>query len=166
GMVTILVNRTWAPIGADRFYSLVKDNYYNCAAFFRVIPDFIIQWGIASNPEETEKWSTSIDDDPTQSGISNIVGTVTFAKTSAPNSRTTQIFVNYVDNSFLDNQGFVPFGKVVKGMDILTTRKTTTGGMYIPNPVPDQNVYRMNGNEWILENYPDIDIIKGSKISS
>ena len=70
--------------------------------------------------------------------------------------------MNYVDNSFLDSQGFVPFGKVVKGMDILTTRKTTGGGMYEPNPVPDQNVYRMNGNEWILENYPDIDIIKGS----
>jgi peptidyl-prolyl cis-trans isomerase A (cyclophilin A) len=161
GMIIIEVNRTWAPIGADRFYSLVKDNYYNCAAFFRVVPNFIIQWGVASSSEESSKWSTQIQDDPVLSTISNTVGTVSFA-TAGPNTRTTQIFVNYADNSFLDIQGFVPFGKVIKGMDILTT----AGGMYEPNPVPNQSRYRFEGNTWILQEYPDIDIIKGISSNS
>jgi cyclophilin family peptidyl-prolyl cis-trans isomerase len=111
GMIIIEINRKWAPIGVDRFYSLVKDNYYNCAAFYRVVPDFIIQWGIASSSNETEKWGTNIQDDPSVPSISNTIGTVSYAK-SGPNTRTTQIFVNYGDNSYLDNQGFVPFGKV------------------------------------------------------
>ena len=161
GMIIIEVNRTWAPIGADRFYSLVKDNYYNCAAFFRVVPNFIIQWGVASSSEESSKWSTQIQDDPVLSTISNTVGTVSFA-TAGPNTRTTQIFVNYADNSFLDIQGFVPFGKVIKGIDILTT----AGGMYEPNPVPNQSKYRFEGNTWILQEYPDIDIIKGISSNS
>ena len=98
------VNRSWAPIGADRFYALVGDRYYDDAAFFRVVPSFVVQ-GIAALPEETKKWDEPIQDDPVL--VSN-PGTVTYAATSQPNSRTTQIFINYVDNSGLDSQGFAP----------------------------------------------------------
>lgn len=154
GLIIFEVNRTWAPIGVDRFYSLTKDNYYDCAAFFRVVPNFVVQLGIASIPEETEKWNTNIADDPVLE--SNTVGMVSFA-TAGPGTRTTQIFINTVDNVGLDKQGFAPFAKVVKGMDILTT----SGAMYVPSPVPDQGTYEDEGNVWILQEYPEIDIIKG-----
>jgi len=154
-MIVIEIHREWSPLGADRLYSLVKDNYYDCAAFFRVVPDFMVQWGIASNPTETEKWKTPIQDDPVLESISNTMGMVSYAKTG-PNSRTRQIFVNTVDNTFLDAQGFTPFGKVVKGMDVLTS-------MYVSNPVPSQPSYIRDGNTWILQEYPEIDIIQFSE---
>jgi len=152
GMIMLEVHRAWAPIGADRFYSLVQDNYYDCAAFFRIVPNFIIQWGIASNPLETSKWQTDIQDDPVLE--SNTVGMVSFAM-AGPNTRTTQIFVNTEDNLGLDGQGFAPFAKVIQGMDTVFT------SMYVPSPVPDQTTYQTQGNQWILQYYPDIDIIKG-----
>jgi len=114
-----------------------------------------VQWGIASNPTETEKWKTPIQDDPVLESISNTMGMVSYAKTG-PNSRTRQIFVNTVDNTFLDAQGFTPFGKVVKGMDVLTS-------MYVSNPVPSQPSYIRDGNTWILQEYPEIDIIQFSE---
>mmetsp|Transcript_35938 Transcript_35938/g.40036 ORF Transcript_35938/g.40036 Transcript_35938/m.40036 type:complete len:279 (-) Transcript_35938:367-1203(-) len=154
-MIVIEIHREWSPLGADRVYSLVKDNYYDCAAFFRVVPGFMVQWGIASNPTETEKWKTPIQDDPVLESISNTMGMVSYAKTG-PNSRTRQIFVNTVDNTFLDAQGFTPFGKVVKGMDILAS-------MYVPTPVPSQPSYIRDGNTWILQEYPEIDIIQFSE---
>jgi len=154
-MIVIEIHREWSPLGADRIYSLVKDNYYDCAAFFRVVPGFMVQWGIASNPTETEKWKTPIQDDPVLESISNTMGMVSYAKTG-PNSRTRQIFVNTVDNTFLDAQGFTPFGKVVKGMDILAS-------MYVPTPVPSQPSYIRDGNTWILQEYPEIDIIQFSE---
>ena len=178
GLIIFEVNRTWAPIGVDRFYSLAKDNYYDCAAFFRVVPNFIVQWGIASSPQETAKWNTNIPDEGQDNededneynesedittatrtsriiSISNTVGTVSFAS-AGPGTRTTQIFVNTADNSRLDDMGFAPFAKVVKGMDILINNK-----MYVPSPVPNQATYEDEGNAWILQEYPDIEIIKG-----
>jgi len=154
-MIVIEIHREWSPLGADRLYSLVKDNYYDCATFFRVVPQFMVQWGIASNPTETEKWKTPIQDDPVLESISNTMGMVSYAKTG-PNSRTRQIFVNTVDNTFLDPQGFTPFGKVVKGMDVLTS-------MYVSTPVPNQQTYIRDGNTWLLQEYPDIDMIKSSE---
>jgi len=156
GMVLFEVHRAWSPLGADRFYALVQDNYYNCAAFFRIVPNFIVQWGIASNPTETNKWNTNIEDDPLVAGLSNTVGMVSFAM-AGPNTRTTQIFVNTADNSPLDSQGFTPFAKVMQGMEIFMSGST----MSIPSPVPDQFMYESEGNPWILQNYPAIDLIKG-----
>jgi len=156
GMVLFEVHRAWSPLGADRFYALVQDNYYNCAAFFRIVPNFIVQWGIASNPTETNKWNTNIEDDPLVAGLSNTVGMVSFAM-AGPNTRTTQIFVNTADNAFLDSQGFTPFAKVMQGMEIFMSGST----MSIPSPVPDQFMYESEGNPWILQNYPAIDLIKG-----
>eukprot|EP00532_Pseudo-nitzschia_australis_P000528 CAMPEP_0168195144 /NCGR_PEP_ID=MMETSP0139_2-20121125/19669_1 /TAXON_ID=44445 /ORGANISM="Pseudo-nitzschia australis, Strain 10249 10 AB" /LENGTH=306 /DNA_ID=CAMNT_0008118919 /DNA_START=203 /DNA_END=1123 /DNA_ORIENTATION=+ len=150
------VNRTWAPLGVDRFYALAKDNYYNCAALFRVVPNFVVQLGIASDPFQTAKWDTPIPDDPVLEGVSNTVGMVSFA-TSGPDTRTTQIFVNTVDNARLDEMGFAPFARVVQGMDEVFLSDL----LYVADPVPDQQTYEIEGNTWILEEYQEIDIIKG-----
>ena len=121
-------------------------------------PDFVVQFGLASDPEETSKWGDSILDDPVTQ--SNVKGTITYA-TGGPNTRTTQLFINLQDNSSLDRQGFAPFGKVVSGMDVLTA---------IYNPTPgasggaDQGAYEAYGNEWILKTYPDIDMIENTAL--
>ena len=148
------VNRSWAPIGADRFYALVNDRYYDDAAFFRVVPSFVVQWGIAALPEETKKWDEPIQDDPVL--VSNLPGTVTYAATSQPNSRTTQIFINYVDNSALDSQGFAPFARVVSGM-------ATAEAIINPTPGDSNGIsqpkYTYGGNEWLLPHYPNVSLV-------
>jgi peptidyl-prolyl cis-trans isomerase A (cyclophilin A) len=152
--VVIEVTRSWSPVGVDRFYQLLRDNYLDCAAFFRVVPGFVAQLGIAAEPAETAKWDVRIKDDPVVR--SNVKGTLSFA-TAGPNTRTTQIFVNLADNAGLDSQGFSPFGRVVSGMDVL--------GEAVTNPTPgqsggaDQQQYEQKGNEWILQQYPDIDLV-------
>merc|ERR1719445_1697490 len=106
GNFVLNVTRAWAPIGADHFFSLLNDHFYSVdggAAFFRVVPDFVVQFGISGSPNETKKWDTPIEEDPVVE--SNVAGTVSYA-TAGPNSRTTQIFINLVDNSFLDADGF------------------------------------------------------------
>lgn len=115
GRILLEVTRAWAPLGVDRFYALLQDGFYNEAAFFRVVPGFVLQFGIASTPEANERWSTPIQDDPVVE--SNLRGTITYA-TAGPNTRTTQLFINYVDNPNLDPQGFAPFGRVVAGLDV------------------------------------------------
>lgn len=147
------VTRAWSPLGVDRFYALVKDGFYNCAAFFRVVPDFVVQYGIAAVPEETAKWDTAIKDDPVVQ--SNLQWTVSFA-TAGPNTRTTQLFINYVDNSQLDASGFSPFAIVTGGFDT---------ALAITNPTPDdsngvnQYLYTKHGNEWLLKAYPNVTLI-------
>jgi len=152
--IVLEVNRTWAPIGADRFYSLVNDGYYDCAALFRVVPGFVLQWGIAAEPEETAKWETEIPDDHVSRTQSNLAGWASFA-TAGPETRTAQVFVNTVDNPRLDAMGFAPFARVIEGMDTVLTSED----LNIPDPVPNQAIYRDEGNAWILDLYPDIDII-------
>ena len=145
GRIILEVTRAWAPLGVDRFYELIQDGFYDDAAFFRVVPGFVLQFGIASTPEANEKWATPIPDDPVTQ--SNLQGTITYA-TAGANTRTTQLFINYVDNTQLDAQGFAPFGKVIAGLDVAEA---------VFNPTPgnsggvDQGLYRTLGNEWILE---------------
>src|SRR5581483_8622008 len=116
GPFVIEVHRDWAPIGADRFYNLVKNGFYDDTRFFRVLDGFMAQIGINGNPSIQSNWRTAtIKDDPVKE--SNKRGYVTFAKSSAPNSRSTQIFINFADNAALDAQGFAPIGQVVGGMD-------------------------------------------------
>jgi peptidyl-prolyl cis-trans isomerase A (cyclophilin A) len=152
--IVLEVVREWSPLGVDHFYQLALDNYFNCAAFFRVVPGFVVQFGLASNPVQTEKWNTEILDDPIVR--SNLYGYVSFAQTSAPNSRGSQIFINIGNNPNLDNSGFVPFARVVSGMDVVET-------IYNPTPYSssglDQTKIQNLGNEWILTEYPDVDII-------
>lgn len=117
GDFVIAVTRAWAPLGADRFYNLVRNGFYTDAAFFRVLPGFVAQVGIPARPEVARVWSAArIGDDPVAQ--SNLRGTVTFA-TSGPNSRTSQIFINYADNAGLDGMGFAPFGKIVEGLEVV-----------------------------------------------
>jgi cyclophilin family peptidyl-prolyl cis-trans isomerase len=125
--IVIEVIRAWAPLGADRLYSLIKDGFYNGAAFFRVVPDFVLQFGISASPDETAKWDTNIPDDPVV--VSNTNWTVTYA-TAGPNTRTTQLFINYIDNSRLDADGFAPFGRVVSGFET---------ALNVVNPTPDNS---------------------------
>src|SRR5215469_7623379 len=115
GAIVIEVHRDWAPLGADRFYELVKSGYYNGARFFRVLPMFMAQFGIAADPQVTAKWKDAkIEDDPVKE--SNTRGMVTFA-TAGPNTRTTQMFINIGDNARLDSMGFAPIGKVISGIE-------------------------------------------------
>lgn len=156
--IVLEVNRSWAPIGADHFYALVKDRFYDCAAFFRVVPNFVVQYGIAASPEETAKWNSTIMDDPVL--VSNLPWTVTYA-TAGPDTRTTQLFINYVDNSRLDADGFAPFGVITSGFDT---------ALQIYNPTPDnsngigQERYTELGNDWILKKYPDVDLVTTARL--
>jgi len=158
GSFKIEVHRDWAPYGADRFYKLVKDNYYEDAAFFRVMKGFMVQWGLAARPGMTRKWNMPIPDDPVFR--SNTRGYVSFAQTNSPHSRTGQVFVNYVDNSNLDTtgQGFAPFGKVIEGMETVDA----INGKHGQNP--DQGQIRSRGNAYLREQFPGLDYIKSATI--
>jgi len=117
GDVVILVNRAWAPNGADRFYNLVRIGYFDGVVFYRAIRGFMIQGGFNGDPDVTAAWSNArISDDPVQQ--SNTRGMVTFAQPSMPNARTTQFFINLVDNLRLDHN-YTIFGEVSAGMDVV-----------------------------------------------
>jgi peptidyl-prolyl cis-trans isomerase A (cyclophilin A) len=157
GDFTVKVTRAWAPQGADRFYNLVKGRFYDGTRFFRVMPGFIVQWGIHGDGQAVMgEWrNASIPDDPPKE--SNAVGTVTFAM-GGPNSRTTQLFINYGNNTKLDSMGFAPFGKVVSGMDVVTAIHSGYGES------PDQASIQREGNAYLAQNYPNLDFIKKAEI--
>jgi peptidyl-prolyl cis-trans isomerase A (cyclophilin A) len=157
GPVAIEVTRDLAPRGADRFYNLVKAKYFDGARFFRVEPGFVVQWGIAANPGTTKTWDVPIQDDPVKT--SNARGTITFAATSAPNSRSTQVFINLADNSRLDAAGFAPFGKVVSGMEAVDQINPE----YRSNP--DQQAAEEQGNSYFEANFPRMDYIKTARLA-
>lgn len=119
GTVMLEINRAWAPRGADRFYALVKSGFFTDAPFFRVVPNFMAQFGIAVKPEVNREWEAQKLLDDRSTGHSNKRGTVSFATTGQPNSRGTQLFINYKDNTFLDAQNFLPIGEVVEGMELV-----------------------------------------------
>jgi peptidyl-prolyl cis-trans isomerase A (cyclophilin A) len=162
GPIVIEVHRDWSPNGADRFYELVQDGYYNDVAFFRVIAGFMAQVGINGDPALNAKWRENrIPDDPVKG--SNARGTVSFA-TSGPNSRTTQFFINLVDNSRLDGMGFSPFGKV---KDLTTVDALYAGyGEGAPGGRgPSQALLQSKGNAYLKESFPKLDYIKSAKIT-
>ena len=119
GNFTVEVTRSLSPNGADRFYNLVRSGYFKDVAFFRVIPGFMCQFGIHGDPKISAAWGkkAQIPDDPVKG--SNTRGTITFAQTRMPNSRSAQFFINFGDNSQLDGQRFAPFGKVIEGLEFL-----------------------------------------------
>jgi len=158
GVFVIEVTRAWAPIGADRFYNLVKNGYYDNCRFFRIVPDFMVQFGINGDPNLNVVWrQAQIADDPVKK--QNTRGYVTFAKSSAPNSRTTQVFINYGDNSGnLDPQGFAPFGKVVDGMKVVNSLYSGYG------QDPDQGRIQLEGNAYLEKRFPKLDYIKSAVI--
>ncbi len=157
GDFVVLVHRDWAPQGADRFYNLVKIGFYEEAGFFRSIEGFMVQFGVSPYPEVSEKWREArIDDDPVKE--SNKPGRLTFA-TAGPNTRTTQLFINYKDNTNLDPMGFAPFGEVVEGMDVVNSLHKTGEGAP-RGPGPHQGKLQERGNAYLLEKFPKVDLIK------
>jgi peptidyl-prolyl cis-trans isomerase A (cyclophilin A) len=161
GAIVIDVRREWAPHGADRFYELVKNGYYADAAFFRVIGGFMAQVGINADPAINATWREKrIPDDPVKA--SNARGTVTFA-TSGPDSRTTQFFINFADNSRLDGMGFAPFGKV-KDMAPVDALYDGYGEGAPRGRGPSQALIQSQGNTYLRESFPKLDYIKSAKI--
>ena len=157
GDFTIEVHREWAPVGAERFYQLVKAGYYDECRFFRVVPGFMVQFGMHGDPAVHQQWDRNIKDDSVTQ--SNKRSYVTFA-TSGPDSRTTQIFINFNDNSSLDGQGFAPFGKVIEGMENVDAIDSKYGES------PDQGSIKGSGNAYLQQSFPDLDYVKKMSIVS
>jgi peptidyl-prolyl cis-trans isomerase A (cyclophilin A) len=162
--VVILVHRDWSPIGADHFYELTKAGFYNDNAIFRALPNFIVQWGMNGDPKVNRDWSEkNIPDDPPK--VSNKIGTVVFAKSSEPNSRSTQVFINLGDNSAsLDPQGFTPFGEVIQGMDHVMAFYSDYGEGQPSGSGPSQAAIADTGNAYLKEHYPKLDYVKKATI--
>lgn len=164
GDFTVKVNRAWAPNGADRFYNLVKIGYYDDGiALFRVIDGFMAQFGIHGNPEVNTKWREArIDDDPVKE--SNTRGKLTFA-TAGPNTRTTQLFINFGNNASLDGQGFAPFGEVIDGgMDTVDNFHKGYGEGAPRGRGPNQGLVQQKGNEYLKKDFPELDYIEKATI--
>ena len=159
GVFVIEVHRDWAPIGADRFYNLVKNGFFDGCRFFRVIPDFMVQFGINGDPAVDAAWERAdINDDPVKQ--SNKLGFISYGNTGRPNSRGTQVFINYKDNSFLDAQRFSPFGQVVSGMDVVVKLNSEYGS----KPQEAQGTIKAEGNKFLNSKFPKLDFIRRATI--
>jgi len=162
GSIVVTVHRDWAPNGADRLYNLVKAGFYDDVRFFRVIPNFMAQFGIHGNPSVMSAWRTAqIKDDPVKG--SNTRGMVVFA-TAGPNTRTTQLFINFKDNSSLDKQGFAPFGEVTKGMDVVDKIFDGYGEGAPRGKGPEQGRIQNEGNAYLTKDFPKMDYIKTATV--
>jgi peptidyl-prolyl cis-trans isomerase A (cyclophilin A) len=162
GNFTVMVHRDWAPHGADRFYNLVRMGYYNDVRFFRVISGFMAQFGISGDPALNAVWKdASIPDDPVTQ--SNTRGRITFA-TRGPNTRTTQLFINFGNNAALDRQGFAPFGEVTEGMEVVDGLYAGYGEGAPRGKGPDQMKTQGEGNAYLKASFPKLDYIKHASI--
>jgi peptidyl-prolyl cis-trans isomerase A (cyclophilin A) len=159
GDFTMTVHRAWAPLGADRFYNLVKHHFYDDASFFRVVPGFVVQFGISAFPPVSTAWKhADIKDDPVTQ--SNKRGYLTFA-TAGPNTRTTQVFISLRDNASLDSQGFAPFG-VVDGAGMNVVEMMYEG--YGDSAGPDQDKIEKLGEPYLEKGWPKLDKIKSTTL--
>jgi peptidyl-prolyl cis-trans isomerase A (cyclophilin A) len=159
GPFTVRVTRAWAPLGADRFYNLVRAGFYDGVRFFRVVPGFVVQFGIHPKPSVAQAWQNAdIQDDPVKHP--NTQWTVTFA-TAGPNTRTTQVFINLADNSSLDAQGFAPFGLVTSGKG--TVAKLYAG--YGEQPTNAQGQMVAQGDAFIRSSFPKLDRIVTARVA-
>lgn len=163
GPIVIQVHRDWAPNGVDRFHQLVQEGYFNDVRFFRVVTGFVVQFGMHGDPATNAKWAAQpLPDDPVTQP--NKRGTVTFAKTAMPNSRTTQLFINLQDNTAILNppaqQGFAPFGEVVEGMSVVDRLYSGYGGA----PSEQQGQIAAEGNAFLNRTYPKLDFVRTARI--
>jgi peptidyl-prolyl cis-trans isomerase A (cyclophilin A) len=156
GPFVVEVTRDLAPNGADRLYNLVKAKYYDGSRFYRVVPGFMVQWGAAADPEVSQKWDQGIPDDPVRT--TNARGMLTFAASSQPNSRTTHLFISFVDNARLDPMGFAPVGKVISGMENVDQIYSGDGER------PDQMQLKELGNAYVEKEFPNLDYIKTARL--
>jgi peptidyl-prolyl cis-trans isomerase A (cyclophilin A) len=163
GPFVLEVHRDWAPHGADRFYNLVKNGFYDGTRFFRVISGFMVQFGINGNPSIAARWEdANIPDDPVTQ--SNQPGYITFA-TRGPDTRTTQVFVNYGNNRGLDSQGFAPFGRVISGMQVVNALYSEYGEGAPQGQGPSQGLIQSHGNAYLIKQFPKLDYIKKATIT-
>jgi len=152
GEFVVEVHRDWAPIGADRFRRLVAEGFYDGCRFFRVLPGFVVQWGLNGDPAINAEWEPmTLVDDPILE--SNVAGTVTFAMAAQPNTRSTQIFINYADNLYLDGFGFTPFAQVTSGLAVAEMINAEY------REEPDQRLIRTQGDTYLDSNFPNLDKI-------
>jgi peptidyl-prolyl cis-trans isomerase A (cyclophilin A) len=161
GDFVVEVHRDWSPLGADRFYNLVKNRFFTNAAFFRIVPNFIVQFGMAPDPKVGAAWeNATIKDDPMKATVHNTKGTLVYAKPEMPaNARTTQLFINIGDNTrSLDPQGFSPFAEVTEGMDIVLGLYSGYGER------PDQGHITAEGKAYLDKNFPKLDMVKSAVI--
>jgi peptidyl-prolyl cis-trans isomerase A (cyclophilin A) len=162
GDFVVSVTRSWAPLGADRFYTLVTSGFYDGARFFRVLPGFVVQFGIAGDPVVSAKWhNANLRDDPVTQ--TNRRGTITYA-TGGPNTRTTQVFINLADNARLDSDGFSPFGDVTQGMDVVGQLYSGYGEGEPRGAGPSQDRAEAEGNVYFERGFPKLDYIKKATI--
>jgi len=162
GSIVIEVIPEWAPLGAERFIYLAKQGLFDKCRFFRVIPGFVAQFGINGDPKTAALWrGNAIADDPVKQ--TNARGTVVFA-TSGPNSRTTQLFINFADNGFLDRSGFSPIGKVVQGMDVVDSLYAGYGEGYPRGKGPNQMKVQTQGNVYLEAEFPQLSYIRKAKL--
>ena len=162
GDMLIRVERSWAPKGADRFYTLVKIGYFTDIAFFRVLKGYMAQFGIHGQPQVNFAWRRArIKDDEVRQ--SNTRGMVTFA-TAGKNSRTTQVFINYNNNKQLDAKGFAPFGEVIEGMEVLDSIYAGYGEGQPRGLGPNQGLMQQKGNEYLYSMFPKLDYIESAQI--
>ena len=162
GNFTVEVTRSVSPNGADRFYNLARSGYFKDVAFFRVIPGFMCQFGIHGDPKVSAAWREAQIPDDTVKG-SNTRGAITFA-TAGPNTRTTQLFISFGDNSRLDRAGFSPFGKVTEGMDVVDKINGEYGEGAPSGRGPDQKRIQMEGNAYLKKDFPNLDYIKSATV--
>jgi peptidyl-prolyl cis-trans isomerase A (cyclophilin A) len=163
GPIVITVHRAWAPLGADRFYNLVKNGFYDDVRFFRVIDGFMAQIGMHGDPAVQRAWTSArLQDDPVKE--SNKRGYVTFAH-AGPNSRTTQFFINFGDNAAsLDKQGFPPIGQVTTGMDVVDKLYSGYGEGAPRGQGPSQGNIASQGNAYLAKDFPKLDYVKKATI--
>ena len=162
GAFVIEVHREWAPLGADRFYNLVTSGYYDGTRVFRVIPGFMAQFGIHGDPQVAAVWRDArIADDPVRQR--NTRGMISFA-TAGPGTRTTQLFINYGDNSGLDGMGFSPFGRVVEGIDVVDRFYAGYGEGAPRGRGPDQGRIQAEGNAYLEREFPELDYVTRATI--
>jgi len=162
GNFTLEINRAWSPLGADRFYNLVKAGFFTDLAFFRVIEGFMVQFGIHGDPAVATAWrGARIKDDPVVE--SNKKGYISYAM-AGPDTRTTQFFINYGDNARLDGMGFSPFGKVTEGMDVVESIYSGYGEGAPSGMGPDQGRVQMQGNAYLKKDFPKMDYIKSAEL--
>ena len=163
GTFVIEVHRAWAPRGADRFYNLVKNGFYDNVRFFRVLSGFMAQFGINGDPALMAKWRVArIADDPVKQ--SNTRGMISFA-TAGPGTRTTQVFINFGNNASLDRMGFAPFGQVVSGMNVVDALYAGYGEGAPNGRGPDQGRMQMEGNAYLKGNFKKLDYVKKATIA-
>jgi len=169
GDFTVTVHRDWSPNGADRFYNLARSHYFNDNAFFRIVPGFIAQFGMPPDPKVNAVWEkANIKDDPAKPTVHNTKGTLVFAATGQPNSRTTQLFINLNDNTrSLDPQGFTPFGEITDGMDVVMNLYSGYGdGADMGGHGPTQQLISTQGKPYLDKNFPKLDSIKTATVVS